>query len=163
MQAQIQALNSTHHRTSFDCGVAELNDWFCRMAGQQQEKHIAKTFVVIDLASPDTPLGFYALTASQIDGREMPDKKRPNLVPVILVGRFAVAASYQGQGLGKILLMNALERVAKISDEVGIMAVIVHAKETQAANFYRKYGFTACQTTPLQLFLPTATLRRLFD
>jgi GNAT superfamily N-acetyltransferase len=161
MQVEIQSLNSTHNRKQFDCGVQPLNNWFINMAGQQHSKELAKVFVAVDISAPNNPLGYYALIATQVDGSEIPGKKLPNFVPAILLGRFAVDQHLQGKGLGKILLMNALERVAMISQNVGVMVVVVHAKDQKAMSFYSRYGFRSCPSDPLQMFLPVDTIKNL--
>lgn len=160
MQVEIQPLSSTHNRNKFDCSVSELNDWFANMAGQQDRKGIAKVFVAVDSAAPATPLGYYALVVSQINGREIPDKL-PDSVPVILLARLAVDQYLQGKGLGKDLLMNALEKVASISSCAGVVAVIVHAKDQKAIDFYAHYGFVSCVSNPSQMFLPISTIKSL--
>lgn len=161
MQVEIQSLSSTHNRKQFDCGVQPLNNWFANMAGQQQSKELAKVFVAVDTAAPNNPLGYYALVATQVDGSEIPGKKLPDVVPAILLGRFAVEQHLQGKGLGKYLLMNALERVAMISQNVGVMAVVVHAKDQKAISFYSRYGFASCPSDPFQMFLPVETIKKL--
>jgi GNAT superfamily N-acetyltransferase len=57
----------------------------------------------------------------------MPEKLPRYPVPVIHLGRLAVDVSTKGQGLGKILLLDALRRAASVSDQLGIYAVEVHA------------------------------------
>lgn len=164
MQVQIQPLNSIHNRKDFDCGSAPLNQWFANMAGQQKERSLVQTFVAVDVAVPSEPLGYYSLVAHTVAGSVMPSKKRmPNLIPVILLSRFAVVQSLQGKGLGKNLLMNALERVAMIAENVGVIALMVDAKDQKVAEFYSKYGFAPCPSNPLQLFLPVGTITQILQ
>lgn len=159
MQAQIQSLSPTHNCKGFDCGTPPLNEWLATLACQQQKKNIARTFVLVEVATPATILGFYTLTVSEVGREGLPNpKKYPNRVPVVRLGRFATHKPLQGQGLGEQLLLNALERIAEISQNAGIAAVVVDAKNEKAAGFYRKYGFVPSPDNPLQLFLPTATL-----
>ncbi|HZX32498.1 MAG TPA: GNAT family N-acetyltransferase [Rhodocyclaceae bacterium] len=160
MQVQIQPLSSTHDCKGFDCGTPPLNEWLATMASQQQKKNIARTFVLVDLAAPETVLGFYTLAVSEVGRNGLPNpKKYPNRVPVVRLGRLAMNKSLQGQGLGEQLLFNALERIAEISLNAGIAAIAVDAKDAKAADFYRKYGFVPSPANPLQLFLPTPTLQ----
>lgn len=163
MQVEIQSLNSTHNRKNFDCSVAPLNSWIEKTAGQQQEKGSAKVFVAVDTEDPSTILGFFSLSATNVDGSSVPIKKLPDTVPAILLGRFAVAAHLQGKGLGKHLLMCAFEKVAQASELVGTMVLAVKAKDEKAASFYRKYGFQSSPSDSLQLFLPVSTVRKMFN
>lgn len=160
MQVQIQPLSSTHNCKGFDCGTLALNEWLATMASQQQKKNIARTFVLVDVSAPNIILGFYTLAVSEISRDGLPNPtKLPNRVPVVRLGRFAIQESQQGKGFGEFLLFNALERVADISLNAGIAAIVVDAKDTKAADYYRRYDFTPSPDNPLQLFLPTKRLQ----
>ena len=71
------------------------------------------------------------------------------------MGRLAIARAFAGQGLGATLLADALIR--SLRAEIPAFALIVDAKDEQAAAFYRHHGFLALQSDPLTLFLPLAT------
>lgn len=160
MQVQVQPLSSTHNCKEFDCGSLQLNEWLVAMASQQQKKNIARTFVLVDVSAQETILGFYTLAVSEVGGDGFPNpNKFPKRVPVVKLGRFATHKSQQGQGFGELLLFNALERVAEISLNAGIAAIVVDAKNEEVASFYRKYSFEPSPENPLRLFLPTATLQ----
>lgn len=159
MQVQIQPLSSTHNCKGFDCGSLPLNEWLATKASQQQKKNIARTFVLVDDAAPETILGFYALAVSEVDHKIFTNpNKYPRLVPVVRLGRFAVHKDLQRKGLGEELLIDAFGRIAELSQNAGIAATVVDAKDGNAARYYGKYGFLPSPDNPLQLFLPTATL-----
>lgn len=159
MEVQVQSLSSVHNRKNFDCGQPELNNWLATMAGQQQEKNIARTFVAVDPSDPATILGFYTLTVSDVDGKNCPSKnKLPDRVPVVRLGRFATRIDIHGKGLGSLLLLNALEKIYEISEHAGVVAVAVDAKDQKAADFYKNRGFMCSPNNPLLLFLFTKTL-----
>lgn len=163
MQVQIQSLSSTHNCKGFDCGTPPLNEWLATMAGQQHNKNIARTFVLVDVAAPEKILGFYALAVSEVSREDLPNpKKLPNRVPVVKLGRFAVQKSLRHKGFGELLLFNALERIAEISLNAGIAAIVVDAKDTKAADYYRRYDFMPSPGNPLQLFLPTKTVQAVY-
>jgi GNAT superfamily N-acetyltransferase len=160
MQVQIQPLSSTHNGKGFDCGTPPLNEWLVTMASQQQKKNIARTFVLVDVAAPETILGFYTLAVIEVSHDSFPNpKKYAKRVPVVRLGRFATQKNLQGQGFGEQLLFNALERVAEISLNAGIAAIAVDAKDAKAATYYRRYDFIPSPDNPLQLLLQTATLQ----
>ncbi len=81
-------------------------------------------------------------------------KKLPryNAVPVARLGRLAVDTRYRGQRLGAALLWDALTRA--IRSEVAVFALVVDAKDAQAAAFYRYHGFTSFGSLPNQRILP---------
>lgn len=80
-------------------------------------------------------------------------------VPAVLIARLAVDAEYQGRGVGKALLADALRRIAATSRALGFEVVVVHALHEAAARFYLGYGFQRSRDQPLSLFLTTGDLR----
>ena len=161
MKYQIEVLGSKHDRTAFDCSREELNRWFKEVASQHQEKNISRTFVLVD---GDGVVGFYAIAVGEISSENFPKAKRlPRNLPIVRLGRLAVAKAHQGEKLGEHLLMDALLRIFETSKVLGINAVVVDAKDDLAASFYRKYGFESLTDTPLTLVLPVKTLQALFE
>jgi GNAT superfamily N-acetyltransferase len=80
----------------------------------------------------------------------------------VLIGRLAVDRIWQGQGLGSRLLVDALMRALRISQEVGVYAVRVDALDAKAREFYLSHEFLPFQDVELSLFLPIATIARFF-
>ena len=163
---RIEPLGSVHDRRGFDCGVPPLNRYLREIARQHVAKGIAKTFVVVDetAVAPKPLLGFFSLSLCQVLGQDVPAKwarTLPDQVPAMRLGRLAVARSHQGQGLGKVLLVDAIYKVASVADAAGGIGLFVDAKTEAAAAFYARFGFEPTPTGPLTLFLPMATLRRL--
>jgi GNAT superfamily N-acetyltransferase len=106
------------------------------------------------------------LASGAISFEDLPARAAKKLprhpIPVVLLARLAVAKPVQGQGLGPLLLVNALKRCLALSREVGIYAVKVDAIDEKAARFYKKYGFIAFSDNPLQLYLAMATVEKGF-
>ena len=110
---------------------------------------------------PARILGYYALTACEVLSEDLPTeiaKRLPLKVPGIRLGRLAVDRTVQGQGLGELLLMDAIDRSRRVLQHVGIHALFVDAKDERAAGFYRKYGFRPLPQDSLKLVLPLAGL-----
>jgi GNAT superfamily N-acetyltransferase len=79
------------------------------------------------------------------------------------LGRLAVDQKYQGHGIGKILLIDALKRSHEASlKSVGSMAVIVDVLDSEAEKFYQKFGFIRLPASA-KMFLSMKTVGRLFD
>lgn len=155
MKAQIQRLSSEHDRTKFDCGEPALDLWLAEQSLQQQKRRQSRTFVLVDIESPEIILAYYTLTISEVDGSSYPSRKsQPRRLPVIRLGRLAVSKALQKSGMGEFLLMNAIERANEVSNNGGGVALAVDAKNEQAAAFYRRYDFTPAPDAPLLLFLP---------
>ncbi len=167
MDLIITPLGKQHDRKSFDCGEPILNQYLHRYANQDARRRVNRVFVA---SAPDAPrqvLGYYSLSAGSLDAADLPERLRQRLpgypVPVALLGRLAVAESRQGQGLGSILLADALQRVAQASQVMAVYAVVVDALNERAAGFYRQFGFIHLPSQPLRLFLPMDSVTSLID
>jgi len=154
---QIKQLNSSHDRASFTCGNDHLDHYLKKQAKQDMKRRICRVYCITQNASPADILGFYTLSSLSIDlGELTPDIQRKlprHPIPAALIGRLAVKTEAQGLGIGKIMLANAIWRTLKISDEIGIYAMVVDAINESASRFYQQFGFTTL-TTNSRLFLP---------
>jgi GNAT superfamily N-acetyltransferase len=166
IQIQFQALQDQHDTEGFTCGVDALDQWLKRIARQHINKGVSRTFVAVDPASPEKILGYYSLTVAEIDTDKLPKdvaKKLPRRVPLVLIGRLATSVAARRQGVGALLLVDALKRIIRVANEVGVTLVLVDAKDDQAASFYRHFGFVPLPDTPLRLALAVDTARRGFS
>lgn len=160
----IRRLDKTHDRSAFECGRPMLNEWLQDRAGQFDRRDLSRTFVA---TRPDETLvlGYYALSTHRVVYDVLPvaeAKGLPRLdVPVVLIGRLAVDQSVQGQGLGALLLVDALRRSVQISEQVGIRGVEVDALDDAARNFYLKFGFRSLLDDPRHLMMPMHEVRKL--
>jgi GNAT superfamily N-acetyltransferase len=159
----IEPLGRSHDRASFDCGEPALNDFLRALARQQQEKHVGRTFVAVPAPGARTVLGFYTISAGSIRFENLPRDLQRRLprypVPVARLGRLAVDRSMHGKGLGAALLRDALLRVARVAaTELGILGVVVDAKNAEAKKFYERYGFVPLADPPLTLVILTRTI-----
>src|SRR6266511_3279768 len=114
---RIEGLSGDHDRSQFVSGSDALDRYLRQQASQDIKRRIATCFVAVNIAAQHVA-GYYTLTAASIALNALsPEiaKKLPRypVVPAVLLGRLAVASSYQGRGLGSILLADALKRVAR--------------------------------------------------
>lgn len=156
----IVPLNNAHDRKAFDCGEPSLNEFLKRYARQNDEKGLGRTFVAVPPGTARV-YGYYTLASGAVKSETMPEKLPRYPTPVALLGRLAVDESTKGQGLGKILLLDALRRVLLLTDQLGIFAVEVHAITPEAKSFYLKYGFTPLLDDEMHLYLTLKDIRRL--
>jgi GNAT superfamily N-acetyltransferase len=82
----------------------------------------------------------------------------PDPVPVIVLGRLAVDSGYQGAGLGGALLRNAIRRTLRVSTEIAVKAMLVHAISPDAHRFYLSFGFVESEADKMTLFMSVATM-----
>lgn len=159
----VQPLSSAHDRTLFDCGIPAMNLYLREHAGQNAKKDIARTFVAVQAAHPSRIGGYYSLTLNALQFDALPrEKQLPRYpIPVAHLGRLAVDAAFQGQKLGKRLLLDAFVQSEKIAELAGCYAVEVVALDDAAAGFYRKYGFVPLADDPLHLYTTLKSIRKL--
>jgi GNAT superfamily N-acetyltransferase len=151
------ALTGSHALGAFDSGKPALDDWL-KTRAMKAEGRSARTYVV---TSGEAVVGYYCFATGGVRLDDAPTKLRrnmPQMVPVILIGRLAVDKGYQGLGIGKGLLKDALLRAVQAAEIVGTRAVLVHAIDTEAAAFYRKFGFVEYPEQSHTFFLPMETI-----
>ena len=148
-------LGGLHVTEPFECGTEPLNIYLKRYASQNQRRGGSRTYVITDLSS--RVVGYYTLAVGSIEHAKAPLAIKKGLgqypIPVIVLARLAIDKSVQGQGFGSALLKDALRRTLNVSREVGVRAVLVHAKGQEAAKWYKKYGFIESPTDPFHLLL----------
>lgn len=158
MDLRILPLDKEHERQSFHCGEPSLDQYLHRYAGQDIRRRVNRVFVAVAADTPRQIVAFYSLSAGSLDAEALPDAYRRRLprypVPVVLLGRLAVATAVQGQAVGALLLADALRRVAGASHLMAVYAVVVDALDDRATDFYRKFGFIPLPSRPRTLFLP---------
>lgn len=151
----VEPLGKHHNRKGFDCGNDELNKWFQRTANQHGRKGLSKTFVAVNPDHPETVVGFFAISGSEIDTKTLPErlrKKLPDKAPAIFLGRLAVSVSHQRQGIGEFLLIDAISHAEQAIEHVAGVGLVVHSKP-DAVDFYKRYGFEEMADHPDNLFL----------
>lgn len=149
-----------HDRAGFSCGVAALDDYLLRRAGQHQRDGIATTHVLVDDTDPARILGYCSLSAAQLYLHEMLERDRRRLpaypVLAIRVGRLAVSQVQQGKGYGQLLLGHAVNLTVAVRQSMGVRVLIVDAKDVKVAAFYESFGFRRTASAALTLYLPVS-------
>lgn len=154
----IEPLSSDHDRPGFTCNVDSLDNYLKKQAKQDIKRRISRVFVATTPKHPDTIVGYYTISTLSIELSQLPEvlaRKLPRQpVPAALIGRLAVAQHAQGQGVGKMLLMDAIKRTLRVSDEIAIYAIVVDAIDMHAKSFYQQYGFSSLSSKSRRLYLP---------
>jgi predicted N-acetyltransferase YhbS len=137
-------LDSSHNKENFSCGKPLLDAYLQKQAKQDVKRRLSACFILPD---GNGIKGYCTFSYSDL--------------PAILLGRLAVDKSYQGQGLGELILMDAIKRSYFTSMQVGSMAVIVDPLDDEAVKFYGKYDFILLPDSG-KMFLPMETIAQLF-
>ena len=77
--------------------------------------------------------------------------------------RLAVSKERQGQKLGQLLLMNALQRSWRNTVEVASVGVVAEAIDESARSFYLHHEFRLLAEHSRKLFIGMATISKLFS
>lgn len=163
---------SQHDRAAFSCGTPRVDNFLQRSAKKHQKGDFTRVWVAVN-ANKAPVLGFYALNAHAIEADNLPErftKHAPNHgnIPAIYLSMFGVDQKTQGQGLGRVLLADALKRATTVSQQIGLAVVVLdvlddgdqHSIEKRY-RFYEAFGFTSFPSRPLRMFIPTATIARI--
>jgi GNAT superfamily N-acetyltransferase len=161
-RAATERLDPSRHDTSqFQSGSQALDHWLVRYAGQSERRDAARTFVITEAG---VVMGYYALLAGELDHGQATESTRKGMsrhypIPVAILARLAVDHRHQHLGHGATLLQDALRRVTLASEQLAVRAVVVHAIDNRAADFYGHFGFRALSATPRTLMVTLAELR----
>jgi GNAT superfamily N-acetyltransferase len=159
---RVEKLRADHPIESFDCGREELTRYLHRYAWQNQQAGAAQTYIGL---SGDAVTGYDTLAVGHVMREEAPERLTKGLarhpVPIMLLARLAVDQRWQGQGVGKALLKDAMLRTLQAADIAGIRAFAVHAKHEEARRFYLKFDFIPSPSDPMHLFVLLKDVRRI--
>ena len=154
-----ELLTGIHEVASFSSGVLSLDDWLKRRAAQNQASGASRTFVTCEAGRV---VGYYALSASAVAPAAAQGRFRRNMpdpIPVVVLGRLAVAKTHQGQGLGRALFQDAGRRAIYAAEAIGIRGLLVHALSDEAKAFYVSLGLDVSPLEPMTLMATIADLR----
>lgn len=157
-----ERLASHHDLTQFKNGKhASLDSWL-RDRALASEGLSARTYVICS-AEATRVVGYYAISSAMAHRAALPTAKlrrgMPDEIPLLLIGRLAVDAGYQGRGLGTDLLIAALRRCLVASETAGARGVITHAIDDAAVAFYERHGFVRCPLAERTMLMPIETVR----
>ena len=160
-------LNSSHKKKEFSCGKEMLDTYLHKQANQDIKRKLSACFVFVD-EQTNLIKGYYTLANNSIEQELIPEKFSKKLprsysnIPTTLLGRLAIDQKFQGNGIGKVLLVDALKRSYEISKSIGSFAVVVDPLDKQAESFYDKYGFIKLPDSG-KMFLTMQTIKELFE
>jgi len=168
----VELNKAIHDRAGFDCGTIELNTFLQRHAYRHMKVGVSKTMVLPaakKLSNQKYPIcSFYTVAPSSIQRETLPENLSKSLpgypVPVFLIAQLAVNKKVQGEYLGKITLIKALEFLWQVNQKMRAYAIVVDCVNESTEKFYQKYGFHyLCKKHgKIRMFLPMKTVKQLF-
>lgn len=156
----VHKLTAADDARHFDCGQQELKLFLQRYALVNQRANSAQTYVS---CVESAVAGYYSLCVGSVNFDEAPPRIAKGLakyrVPVMLLARLGVDQRFQRQGLGRAMLKDAILRTLQAADIAGIRALLAHAKDEQARQWYLSWDFEPSPTDPFHLFLLIKDMR----
>jgi GNAT superfamily N-acetyltransferase len=160
-----EPLAAKHDTAQFANGVHPSRDQWLRERAHASEGLSARTYVVCTAAEPERVVGYFSIAAAVEQRSALPSAKlrrgMPEQVPLLLIGRLAVAAPWRGLGLGSALLGDALRRCLAASEIAGVRGVVAHAIDEVAVGFYERHGFIRSPLGERVMLMPIETVRSL--
>jgi GNAT superfamily N-acetyltransferase len=160
----VELLGPHHDRAGFDCGKESLNRYLRETARQHASRNLGVTQVVVPVPGDSVVMGYFTLLTRTLESHIVSEKKLPSgPLGVVLLGRLAVDRHYQGQGLGKRMLLRAMAETDAVSRRVGIYALVLDALDAEARSWYLQldFGFTPVLDDPNRLYVTVAFIRQL--
>src|SRR5215813_8030013 len=155
-----EKLRRDHDLSSFSSDQPTLDEWLRRRAQANEESGASRTYVVCE---GTRVIGYYCLATGAIRQDEATGRVRRNMpdpVPAMVLGRLAVDRAYQGRGIGRGLLRDAVLRTLEAADIAGIRTILVHAISDDAKRFYERHGFSPSILNPMTLMITIADAER---
>jgi ribosomal protein S18 acetylase RimI-like enzyme len=160
-----------HDRTTFSCGVEQVNNYFQKTANKLAKADNVRVFVMV---APDGSLiGFYSINAHAVAYGDLPTRyarTRPShgKIPAAYISMIGRDQRFKGKRYGADLLVDALRRIAAAADSIGISVVMLDVLDcgdtervARRKAMYESFGFQPLASQPLRMFLPIATVRAL--
>ncbi|NQW39963.1 MAG: GNAT family N-acetyltransferase [Cyanobacteria bacterium] len=174
MAYRIEAFDPGLHDTKgFRCGSDSQDNFLRRTAKRQQRDGYTRLYVATDAAQAGEPracLGFYAINAHAIGVADVPSDAalrapRSNLIPGVFLSHLAVDGRQQGKGLGRILLVDAMQQCQRAGQILGVRLMLLdvagtagEAERARLHSFYASMGFRPLPGRPERLFLSLSAL-----
>lgn len=141
---RIEPLKSPDYLVGFDSGEREI-DRNIEKCCNWHEAYSRRVACAV-LGDTEVACGFYCISirapeSKYLDEDIVRDGGGFNYIPFVYINFLAVRREYQNNGIGTILLMNALERSAYVVRSIGIYGVAISALSDRVAGLYERYGF----------------------
>jgi GNAT superfamily N-acetyltransferase len=150
-----EVLHREHPRRTFRSGQGQVDDWLAARALEHQDKHLSVTRVLLDRSG--ALAGYATLAPGQVDFSELPVETLRRLprrrLPVVVLAWLGVDQRFQGRGLGRLLLAQALRDCYDAGQTVAFVAVILDCVDDAAKAFYERFDFLELPGHRYRLFL----------
>jgi len=136
----------------FTCGDVAMDTWVHYSAQGLNDRDLCRVHVCLD--DEDDVVGFYTLTNWVVEGVKLPNNYGgATQVPALLLGHLGVATKHQRRGVGREIVLEALDHALRIREESGVRLLVVDAKNDVAAGLYKSLGFKSHASNPRTFYV----------
>lgn len=136
-----EPLTGSHLTAQFESGKPDLDSWLRMHASSTEARRTGRTFV---WHKDQQVVAYYTIAAHLVVREDLPKalgRGNSGQIPAVMLARLALDKTLHGQGLGGVLLAEALGRIVAATNTVAARFVVVDAIDEQAAGFYAHHGF----------------------
>jgi GNAT superfamily N-acetyltransferase len=158
-----EPLRAEHDVSAFDSGEPALDEWLRKRALANEQSGASRTYVI---TADGRVVGFYCLAAGSVAKQAATGHIRRNMpdpIPVMTIGRLAIDHNFQGRGLGKALLRDAVLRTLQAAAIAGMRAILLHAMSERAKLFYIHAGFAESPLDPMVMMISIREAERIIS
>lgn len=162
---RVEPLRQEHKRGAFLCTNETIQNYCRNNARRDNDAYKVRAYVACDGDSLDV-IGYYYLCLTSYEVGQLDDiaeKKfnRVDAVPAVYLGMIGVHSEVSRQGIGKILMRDAMLRVVSIAELAGTYALALDALDETLVVYYREqFGFQSFKNgNGLEMFLPLLTIK----
>ena len=137
-----EQLASHHDLSKFNSGEQDIDSWLRASALSASVRDYSRTYVWH--LDDDRVVAFFTLSTYSFSRDELPRKwahGEQRAIPAILLGKFALDVSLQGEGLSRLLIADAVTEVEKASQIAAARYLVVDALTPKLAGLYESFGF----------------------
>jgi GNAT superfamily N-acetyltransferase len=157
----IRPLDPSISRAAFCCGNDRIDNFFKNNARKQHDVHRVRVYVA---HYEGEAVGYYYLVAAthppeKVSAEAIEKFGRVNATPSVYLGMIGTHGPWQGNGIGKILMLHAMQKTLEVASLIGIYALTLTAIDEETAKRYERWGFTRFVEGELDMFIPITTIR----
>ena len=157
----IKPLDPSTGRAAFCCGHDKIDN-FCKNNAKKQHRN--NQVRVYDAVYEDELIGYYYLVAKSDSPDSISEKAREKFgrvqaAPCVYLGMIGVCEDCQGNGVGNLLMLHAMDVTLRVADLIGLYALTLDADNDEVAARYKKWGFEFFIEGELAMYIPIGTIR----
>ena len=159
-----EALTAQHDLSRFHSGNSRLDTYLRQEALKEQSGDLARVFIAIDTEEdPQRPVGYIALktTGVFVSSLPLPIPSDTFLNPAE-IAYLARDVTWRGKGLGEILLLEAMDRIERLSPEIGLPGIFLTATK-EGATLYERLFFQRIDPDEMDYYLPMVAVREILQ